>query len=80
MSKLEWRRLQFSMIGYGMIFSGFGILFIGGLFGAYGLTDEPATPYLNAGVEHLLPTKDDRQLNTSTLHVFLREKKFSRYC
>lgn len=60
-----------------MAFDGFGVLYLGSLFAGYALIGEPAHTQLNTGIDSLLPTKDDRQLRTTTLHVFLREKEYA---
>lgn len=58
-----------------MAFDGFGLLYLGSLFAGYALAGEPAHPQLSVGVDRQLPTQDDRQLRTTTLHLFLREKE-----
>ncbi|MDX2220017.1 MAG: hypothetical protein SF172_13430 [Burkholderiales bacterium] len=57
--------------------AGIGTLIIGGLFAGYGLTDTPATPIREIGIDRLTrDVKTDRHINTTNVHLFLREKEW----
>lgn len=55
---------------------GAGVALLIGMFTTYGLTDNPARSIVDVGVDHLRPTKDDRQIKTTNLNAFLLEKRF----
>jgi hypothetical protein len=59
-----------------MAFSGAGVLYIGSLLAGYSFLGDPPKTVLSTGIEYLQPTKDDRQLHTSNLHIFLRERHY----
>lgn len=57
--------------------SGIGTLIIGGLFAGYGLLDGPATPIGEIGIDRFAQdVKHDRHINTTNVHLFLREKEW----
>lgn len=58
--------------------SGIGTLIIGGLFAGYGLLDGPATSIREIGIDRLTQdVKRDRHINTTNVHLFLREREWA---
>lgn len=58
---------------------GAGVALLLGMFGGYGLADAPAQVVWEIGVDHLRPTQDDRQITTTQVKIFLREKRFESF-
>lgn len=55
---------------------GAGILFLIGSFTTYVAVDVPVSEITELGVDLLRPVQDDRQIHTTNLKLFLREKRF----
>lgn len=55
--------------------SGIGVALLVGTFTGYGVSSAPATPITQIGLDYLTPVKDDRQIKTTNLSLYLREKR-----
>jgi lipid A 3-O-deacylase len=53
-----------------------GVLTLAAMFGGYPLMDAPAQRIAEFGVDRLAPTKADRDLDTTDVHLYLRQKQY----
>jgi hypothetical protein len=53
-----------------------GVITLAGMFGGYPLMDAPAQRIAEFGLDRLAPTKADRDLETTNVHIYLRQKRY----